>query len=645
MIGTGIGLSFIGKDMKHLIWIAALAAGFCMVSCRQGRDRVEEALKLAGANRAELEKVLRHYEGDTLKYRAARFLIENMPHCYGYRQGGELDSIKRVRTYTNSFGQLDVGYIRKWGWFDYRRLPKVYDVEVITADYLIRNIDHAFTVWRKRPWNRSLSFEDFCEYLLPYRIGDEPLEEWRELYASDFGHLLDSVYTGSDVVEAVNVISRYLLHPVFIYCEDFSLPHIGPRYLFRHRYGTCVDAADIMVYAFRSVGIPCVEDTDARGSHVWIAVRDTTGRDEHLWYINGDMVRGSSDRGGHKRGKVFRQTYGLQRDKLPFYRDSRISLLFRHPYIKDVSAAYYPDTLRAPLPVSDDGFCYLSYYQNLRWWPCAAVRPVKGETIVPNLESELVYLPQHYTDGTFTPAGYPLWFADGKVRTLQPDTACRKRVRLYRKYPFYPWVKRYLRNMTGSRIEGSLTRDFRHPRLLYAVNDTPTVASNFVGLPSPVLCRYVRLKAPADKRIELAELSVYSEGREVEPVSIGGSVGEKGNRDVFSSNMTDGDPLTYFISQEEGGEVVFDLGCAVVVDRIGFMPRNDDNFVRPGDQYELLYHAGKEGWKSLFRGMADTTYLEMDVPANALFWLRDLTRGREEHVFFMEGDKQKFPVF
>lgn len=631
--------------MRVFLKLLLLCSVLSAVSCTPDRQRLNAALEAAGDNRAELEKVLRHYEGDTLKYRAARFLIENMPHCYAYRQGGTMDSVKRVRTYTNSFGQLEAEHIRKWGWFDYRRLPKVYDVEVITADYLIRNIDHAFAVWRKRPWNRSLSFEDFCEYLLPYRIGDEPLEEWRELYASDFSHLLDSVYTGSDVVEAVNVISRYLLHPVFIYCEDFSLPHIGPGYLFRHRYGTCMDAADIMVYAFRSVGIPCVEDTDARGSHIWIAVRDTTGRDEHLWYINGEMVRGSSDRGGHKRGKVFRHTYGLQQDRLKLYREGRTPPLFSHPYVKDVSAEYYPDTLRAPLPASDDGFCYLSYYRDRRWWACVAVRPAKGMAVVPNLESELVYLPQHYTDGTFVPAGYPLWFAGGKVRTLQPDTSCRKRVRLYRKFPYYSWIKRYLQNMTGSLIEGSLTPDFRNPRLLHAVSDTPTVASNLIGLPSPVLCRYVRLKAPSGKRIELAELAVYSEGQEVKPVSIGGSEGEKGNRNVSPRHLTDSDPLTYFISQETGGEVVLDLGRAVPVDRIGFMPRNDDNFVRPGDSYELLYHAGKEDWKNLLRVTADTTYLEAEVPANALFWLRDLTRGREEHVFFMEGDRQKFPVF
>ena len=110
--------------------------------------------------------------------------------------------------------------------------------------------------------------------MLPYRIGDEPLEEWRELYEKKYGYLLDSIYKGSDVVEAANLVSKHLQEPVFIYCEDFELPHIGPRYLFSHRYGSCVDAADIVTYAFRAVGIPCMEDTDARGGHVWNVVRE-----------------------------------------------------------------------------------------------------------------------------------------------------------------------------------------------------------------------------------------------------------------------------------------------------------------------------------------------------------------------------------
>lgn len=64
------------------------------VSCTPDRQRLDAALEAAGDNRAELEKVLRHYKGDTLKYRAARFLIENMPY-HTYYVGKELEKYKK----------------------------------------------------------------------------------------------------------------------------------------------------------------------------------------------------------------------------------------------------------------------------------------------------------------------------------------------------------------------------------------------------------------------------------------------------------------------------------------------------------------------------------------------------------------------
>lgn len=42
----------------------------------------EKVLDSAGANRKELQAVLKHYENDSLKLEAARFLIENMEGAY-----------------------------------------------------------------------------------------------------------------------------------------------------------------------------------------------------------------------------------------------------------------------------------------------------------------------------------------------------------------------------------------------------------------------------------------------------------------------------------------------------------------------------------------------------------------------------------
>ena len=62
-------------------------------SC-QRPTMLDFALRYAGENRVELEKVLDHYRNDSLKYRAAVFLIGNMPYHYFYT-GAQLDSLRQ----------------------------------------------------------------------------------------------------------------------------------------------------------------------------------------------------------------------------------------------------------------------------------------------------------------------------------------------------------------------------------------------------------------------------------------------------------------------------------------------------------------------------------------------------------------------
>lgn len=63
-----------------------LAISLLTTGCADRRpDRLEKALAAAGTNRQELEGVLAHYEGDSLKLEAAKFLITNMPGHFSYR--------------------------------------------------------------------------------------------------------------------------------------------------------------------------------------------------------------------------------------------------------------------------------------------------------------------------------------------------------------------------------------------------------------------------------------------------------------------------------------------------------------------------------------------------------------------------------
>ena len=69
----------------------------------------------------------------------------------------------------------------------------------------------AFKVWREQPWGKNVSFETFCEYILPYRIEDETLEYWREMYYEKYNSLLDSLRM-SDVLDKEDpiVAAKYL---------------------------------------------------------------------------------------------------------------------------------------------------------------------------------------------------------------------------------------------------------------------------------------------------------------------------------------------------------------------------------------------------------------------------------------------------
>lgn len=172
------------KYIRLIIPCIVLASVF--VACSSADKRLEYALSFAGDNRGELEKVLEHYGQEPEKLEAARFLIRNMPHWYAY-EGWQLDSVRQML----ALRKLDKESIKKWKQVSFYSLPKVYDAQVITSNYLIENIDLAFKVWKKYPWNRSLDFDDFCEFILPYRIDNEPLSSWRKLYYEHYTPILD----------------------------------------------------------------------------------------------------------------------------------------------------------------------------------------------------------------------------------------------------------------------------------------------------------------------------------------------------------------------------------------------------------------------------------------------------------------------
>ena len=159
--------------MKTKFLLVSISFFFFLISCRPYPDKVEQALILSGNHKEELIIVLEYYrDKDDLKFDAACFLIGNMPYhkskiqqelpaayyCY-FRK---VDSICR----TDSDAVKDESLKRCLGkFFDSIPIPletqSKPDIQFLSADYLIDNIELAFDEWQSSALLRQLSFDDF----------------------------------------------------------------------------------------------------------------------------------------------------------------------------------------------------------------------------------------------------------------------------------------------------------------------------------------------------------------------------------------------------------------------------------------------------------------------------------------------------
>lgn len=633
--------------MKYVLFILLVLT---LAACQSEKDRrLEYALEFAGDNCVELEKVLEHYRTDPEKLEAARFLIRNMPGWYSY-EGNELDSIHHLLVGVCEGRSISKREKNKWNRISFDSLSKIYDAQVITAEYLIDNIDLAFEVWRKYPWNRNLPFDDFCELILPYRIADEPLSDWRKLYYEDYGTLLDSLYKGDDVIEASKIIDGKLRKLYYIYNTDFRIPHLDAVFLYHNRIGYCREACDLTIYAMRACGISVATDyfaysPDYQHYHCWTMLRDTTGTFLQFGFNEFEASRDTLRHDGRKKGKVYRYCFGVQPEKISgISGNKRLYPVFRNRFVKDVTSEYFgSNDTTIPIQIPGEQYIYLGIFSPGGWIPIDMALGNAGKVTFRDIEPDVIYQTLYQGDGgKLYPAGYPfISKRGGEFVLLKPNIDLMEEAILRRKMPQQKTIAEWAyRAVIGAKIEAASDLSFIHADLLWQFEDTLTTNYCILTPPSRKKHRYVRYVAPAGKRMELAELALFKDSlcqekirlrriNNIEPVA-------------KLEYVTDGNILTYFQARDTSSYLAYDLGESMPIERIVFSPRNDDNYIWPGDNYELFYQDGINGWKSLGRKVASERKIEFLVPQNALLWLRNCTKGREEQVFIYKNGRQTF---
>lgn len=235
-------------------------------------------MRKSGDNRMEMEKVIDRYSSakDSLKLKAFWFLLENMPGKYSAINKNQkaIDNFYfRVYLFRESGHFLlhanhpqnlvQVHRMRSDTYLGFGKLPetafiKEPDLVHIKADFLIENIDYAFKVW-ELPWCRHLDLKEFCEYILPYRLGNEVLESWRKDIFERHRQLLDSlVGTGlSDPMEVARVVHKRI-GSGWIYSERVGTYPVTltANHLWQGKTGNCIQQTQFGGFSMRALGIP-----------------------------------------------------------------------------------------------------------------------------------------------------------------------------------------------------------------------------------------------------------------------------------------------------------------------------------------------------------------------------------------------------
>lgn len=630
---------------------------FCVIStivfcnCRFASiDKLEEAFTTAGDNAIELEKVITHFSKDTRLSQhldAAKYIVENIPGHISMNDANYLTYSKQLKTITMP---IEIDELNKvWTGAD---IHYSYDVNQVESKFLIQDIEDAFRIRDSVPWGRTIPFDVFKEYVLPYKVHTEGLTpEWRITLYNKYKHVVQGI---ADPKEAFVTLLVFLQRQTKAANSNFS-GDIDPVTMDYLKQGSCSQLCLYYIAVLRSVGLPAAYDyidgwgNYSRSGHSWVsyigkggATYTVANRDSVLRAMNPiDASTFKEHYDPHHKGfnisrkktvyKIYRHSYQSHQNS---YTDSERGETHR----VDVSK-YYGLTRKASLETRGYAYASLSIFKTGEdWREFVFAKTKRGRVLFDDLGDSVIYLPTFYKDGQKKEVGKPFFInKENKIIEIEIDRHNTSAVELKRKYPLFGNWSALWRKMRGAKIQVSDKENFSDLIDIYTIDRTPIGSLSFKISPA-VTAKFIRYVCPPASRTAIAEFRFFDEQNQRIPVVETMAYRIDG---AMVSSAFDNNELTSALTEKEEYWLGARLDCEGTgcIHRIEIVPQNDGNFIDAGDRYHLYYFDSE--WISLGEQVATSNLLTYkNAPRGALFLLKTLSKGREERVFTMEEGRQ-----
>ena len=682
----------------------------------------KSALLSSGENQKELEKVLNHYSknySDSLRFKAACFLIENLKWhrsnllkievdpdflrifklgdslYYSLVKGKKIDEINDPLTIAaiKELGSTMKDTIRKFAFREpilKRNFLKKSDLEVINSQFLIDHINNAFETRNTSSHIQKLSFVDFCEFVLPYRIVDGPYLRYSgKQFAEFFAKYLGNVNTCSisEVIEKYNLTIN-------------NLRIVMGNYLFKYPTGfeelffkgppnfDCFDVSNFGHLALNSCGVPVTTQFN-----IAYAIFQNKHSDQTIPESLGYWTPFSFEKSIPlpKSGKYEEFGEYIERKRMNFYRLC-FSVQYQNPFFLKTSKEYVPSVLMNPciMDVTDlnlittalslpfhsttsNNIAYLATFNSAKemvpvtWGIIDKIkRKVTFDKVIPNT----LYFPVYYTGENHETFGHPFFLKLDSSRKEgyqliyiedNDSTLEKKNVVLLRKFPRKPNMIRLANELIGAYVLGFNSLKGKKDTL-YKLKSAPHPYLQDISLNNDRAYKYYQIRpAIENTKLKMSEIyfltdKKYGYANTCNPPAIAIlNSSQKGSDNALTRVIQDSLSKLSRLFEYDGSMETVSRDSIItlilkepqVITSIRFAPQNANNGIVSGDNY-LLRYWGKGKWQDFGEPItANANYLEFKgVPKGKLYWLKNLTRGKEELPFTIdEAGQQQFLYF
>lgn len=667
-----------GKTQLICFCFFLLLLSACTPAQNGHQNALERNLKLAGNNRPELEKVIRHYSGntaDSLKLKAVQIMIANLENEYHY--GGkwlerfDVLFFPRIGKYSNvqtdslrkSLDSL-IGPLKK------ENLVLKKELTHLSSEYLIKNTDEAFESWQTAPWKNWVSFDAFCNYILPYKCFNEYPEDWRNTLRTRYKKLLNDPSVNHSMPEVTcGLVNEQLTWFNFSRVLGDYPAALSIGQILLGQKGDCIEMAALGAYTARAQGIPVAIDYtpqygNINDTHKWNALILSDA--ESLSFEGGETEPGEMTylrEGDNKFAKVFRKRMSWVESsfaaKAREYGIRHIPDFLSDPRIQDVTAAYTKvGDIRLRVKGRNGTAVYLCVFKLREWVALAGGILKNNEVEFSQMGRGLVYMPMFYNNHRYEAAGSPVLLpAEGPQKLIDVNPTAPQNLVLYRKFPFKRRWKQFLQGtLTGARFEAGSDSMFTKPLVLHEIPEARAVylpkIQNDLSLKDRASYdsiwaqaypsirdsfRYVRIVFDKELTFRLGEMEFYSTGER--RALAGRPIGNIPDPGLAFDGFP-GRTIKLTSDSTKAHWAGLDLGKKTLIEKIRFIPATDANAIREGATYELYYWKGK--WVSAGIQKATGFSLEYkEVPGNGLYWLNCREcNSKEERIFTYEDGKQ-----